>query len=75
VLVHSLVSGLLERMRGRKGRHRKATLGKMRNHGIWGQVELHILRGNDVTRNADVREAGLGAKRKRRRGTVSQNRS
>src|ERR1700730_12748225 len=59
-------------MRGRKGRHRKATLGKTRHQGIRAQVELDILRSDDVTRDADVRKARLGAKRKWRRGTVSQ---
>ena len=48
MLACRLVSGLLERVGGRKGRHRKAPLGETGNHGIWTQVELDILRGTQA---------------------------
>src|SRR5438270_657939 len=59
VFARCLVSGLLERMRGRKGGCRKATLGKTCYNGILAQIEIDILRGDNLARDADIREAGL----------------
>src|SRR5262249_6853187 len=51
---------------------RKATLGKFRYDWEWCEVELEEMSSNDLAGEADVGQAGLGAKCKWRRSPASQ---
>ena len=67
-----LVAGLLERMRGRKRRQRKAAIGQRRHQRIGAQLELEKMRADHLAGDADIGEPGLRAERERRRRPARQ---